>query len=301
MSKGWEFEFSEPNHSERCECCGGVTVRLTRFIYRDGNPYGIYYATYSNNHSDKEIHALLSLGKWDEDSGPEDRVAFHCRIRSAADSYQVMLGDAAESSWGEVELVGAKLSRDEALQHPSKATVFEILDEAIERDPSLRGYLHRCDCGDTAVPLEQAFGAPDDVFALSNEEQQKRAEIGRVFVVLDGERYFVRCLVPIPVEGYGEWCPSIWVEVSDDDFQRIKDVWDEPEEYRGIQFNGTAANGLEELGLKLSSGSHLKLGVGDTEQPPRILSSTDPEIDALVKNVWALDDFESYAVGRGFL
>ena len=99
---------SEPSAS-RCDCCGGLTVRLTRFVHRNGDAFAIYYAAYSNNHPDDELAMLVSLGEWGEDSDPSRRTAFYCRVRPTTDSYEVMLGDAAQSAWGDASIVGKKL------------------------------------------------------------------------------------------------------------------------------------------------------------------------------------------------
>lgn len=155
MPRAYEIELSEPTAS-RCDCCDGLTVRLTRFVCRAGDAFAIYYARYSNNHPDHELAMLVSLGEWGAESTPAQRVAFYCRVRPAGASYEVMLGDAARSAWGDAELVGEKLSREQALRHPLKATAFEIVDEAFRIDPSLRGFLQRVECGDAAVPLERS-------------------------------------------------------------------------------------------------------------------------------------------------
>ena len=98
MSRVYEIELSDPTTS-RCDCCGGLTVRLTRFVYRHGSAFAVYYAAYSNNHPDDELAMLISLGEWGEDSDPAQRVAFYCRVRPTDVSYEVMLGDASNSFW----------------------------------------------------------------------------------------------------------------------------------------------------------------------------------------------------------
>jgi hypothetical protein len=65
---------------------------------------------------------LVSLGEWGEGSDPSQRAAFYCRVRPTDDSYEVMLGDAAQSSWRDADIIGEKLSREEAFLHPWKAT-----------------------------------------------------------------------------------------------------------------------------------------------------------------------------------
>lgn len=298
MSGAYEIEMAEPSLS-RCECCGGLTVRLTRYVERDGEAFAIYYAMYANNHADNELAMLVSLGEWGEESEPSQRAAFYCRVRPTEESYEVMLDDAAGSAWRDAEIVGTKLSREEALFHPWKATAFEVLDEAFVQDPSLRGFLQRTQCEDAAAPLEYSFRAPDDIFALDNSS---RAELGRSFASLDDARFFVRCLLPLPVTGYGSWCVGFWIEVTRSDFRHVREVWDDPERYPGLRFSGAAANDLAtELDLPIPRGMPLQLHVPDPSTPPMVEAPPHGALADLLTRQWPQDDFEQYAVARGFL
>jgi hypothetical protein len=244
---------------------------------------------------------LVSLGEWGEDGAPAQRAAFYCRVRPTDDSYDVMLGDASHSVWRDAEIVGAKLSREEALRHPWKETAFEVLDEAFLHDPSLRGFLHRVRCGNAAVPLERNFQMPDDVFALG-DERKDRAEIQRNFVSLDGKRFFVRCLLPVPIESYGSWCVGLWVEVSKNDYDRAWGAWDDAEAYPALRFSGIVANDLAaELDLPVVRGSEVQLHAPDLNEPLQIVSPADPQLASVLSTVWSKGAFEEYAVARGFL
>ena len=49
----------EDQVKERCECCGGTTTRLTRFVYKDNDAFAVYYAMFSDNHTEHEIKAAI--------------------------------------------------------------------------------------------------------------------------------------------------------------------------------------------------------------------------------------------------
>lgn len=300
MAGKYEFEYSKPSAS-RCDCCGGLTVRLTRFVYRDGDAFAIYYAAYCNNHPDNELAMLISLGEWEEDGDPEQRAAFYCRIRPTDDSYEVMLGDAAQSTWGDLQIIGQKLSREEALRHPWKAAAFEVLDEAMLDDRSLQGFMHRVQCGDAAVPLERNFQLPDDVFALG-DEKNTRAAYNRNFASLDGQRFFMRCLLPVPVEGYGTWCIGLWLEVTKADHDRARETQDDPESYSRLRFSGALANHVgADLGLPVDLGAELQIYVPDTSERPRVEAPASGELASFLKNEWSKTAFEEFAVAQGIL
>jgi hypothetical protein len=300
MPHEYEIECSDPSTS-RCDCCGGLAVRLTRFVYRDGDAFAIYYAAYSNNHPDGELAMLISLGDWGEDSDPAQRAAFYCRVCPTGESYGVTLGDASHSIWSDAGVVGQKLSREEALRHEWKAMAFEVLDEAFLHDVPLRGFLHRAQCGSIAVPLEKNFRMPDDVFALG-DERQTRAELRGDFASLDGERFFVRCLLPLLIEGYGSWRIGMWVEVSKPDYQRVREAWNVPEQYSALQFSGTIANNVKaDLDLPIGLGVDVELHVPNPKGVPMVKASGEGTLTAVLSKEWSKTEFEEYAVARGFL
>jgi hypothetical protein len=70
-----------------------------------------------------------------------------------------------------------------------------------------------------------AYGLPDAIFALSAEEREDRAIISSDLCILDDARYFIRCVLVVPVNGYEEKFEyGPWVEVAAEDFGRYS-VW----------------------------------------------------------------------------
>jgi hypothetical protein len=135
------FECEDPNRS-RCDCCGGVTVSLTRFVYEDGDAYAIYYARFGEQHDPRVVEAVVSVGEWGEGTGPWDRVAFPLRLRAAETEYQVTVVNAAESPWHGVDLLGRMLDREEALAHERLAEVFHLTDHMVVDDHAIREHLN---------------------------------------------------------------------------------------------------------------------------------------------------------------
>ena len=134
------FEFEPPNEST-CECCGGRSTSLTRFVYRDGDAHAIYYAQFSDKHPEHTVIATISVGEWGEGATPENRVAFAFEIRPTESEYQVGLLDAQSSPWRNAKIIGRTLNRSEALLHPMLNEVFHIADHMVTDDPILRSYL----------------------------------------------------------------------------------------------------------------------------------------------------------------
>jgi len=135
-----EIEFEEPTE-EICECCGNTTVRLTRFVYQDGDAFAIYYAQFTKAHEEKRLSGLIGLGEWgDDDVGPEARLGFPFQIWIDEENYQVGLVDAEESPWSHVTFMGRILDREEALKHEWIEDVFHITDHMVTDDKEIVEY-----------------------------------------------------------------------------------------------------------------------------------------------------------------
>lgn len=136
-----EIEFEEPN-IYNCDCCNNKTVRLTRFIYKDGDAHGVYYCQFTIGHKDKVVNGVLSLGKWWDGSTPKDRIAFPFRIWTNEENYQVGLMDKIECQWNDVEILGTMLNRKEGLKHKWIKEVFHITDHIVTDDKNVIEYLN---------------------------------------------------------------------------------------------------------------------------------------------------------------
>jgi hypothetical protein len=133
----------EPSHTTRCDCCGGVTTNLTRFVSRDGDAFAAYYAAFSDNHANGIVSVLIGLGEWGDDASPDDRVAFAAQMRVLDGEYQVMIVDAEQSPWKHAALLGRILNRDEALAHPLVQDAFQLTDHIVHHDSEVHQYLER--------------------------------------------------------------------------------------------------------------------------------------------------------------
>ena len=79
-----------------------------------------------------------------------------------------------------------------------------------------------------ALPMDYAFAAPRNWFALSEAERASRARLTNDLCIIDKERYVRGCL-EIPVLDSSEnliW--GIWVSVSEESFRHILALWDSP-------------------------------------------------------------------------
>lgn len=126
-----------------CDCCGGSTTQLTRFVSQDGDAFAVYYAVFSSSHSENRLIGIVSLGEWWEDEVPDSRVAFAFEMWPDADTYNVGIIDATSSPWADARIIGRKLTREEALLHPWLKDVFHITDHMTEDDTEIKAFFAR--------------------------------------------------------------------------------------------------------------------------------------------------------------
>ena len=84
-------------------------------------------------------------------------------------------------------------------------------------------------CGNTheGLPTDYGWKLPDEVWAISEDERSERAKFDSDRCQF-GNRYFARCLLKLPFKeqpGYYGW--GIWVELSERDFYRYVEIYDE--------------------------------------------------------------------------
>ena len=93
--------------------------------------------------------------------------------------------------------------------------------------------------------LELFFRRPDEVALLSDEERSQRVQENPDLCVLDGTRFFVRGVIPLPVaQRERPYNIGAWVEVSPSSFERIYELWSEPDQDREPPLEGVLANAV---------------------------------------------------------
>lgn len=134
------IEFAD-SKTKKCECCDGNTTTLTRFVHEGEGTRAAYLAVFADNHSERVVTMVISIGLWGEQARPEDRAAFTVKLWVADDRFQVAVCDAAESPWQDAPILGRMLDRDEALAHSSVREVFHITDHIVVEDRPIISYL----------------------------------------------------------------------------------------------------------------------------------------------------------------
>jgi len=288
-----EIECEVPTRTP-CSCCNNTTVRLTRFVYRDGDAHAVYYAQFTEGHEDGTLSGLISLGEWGDNAPPERRVAFPFALWRDGENYNVRITNAEVSPWRDVTLMGRILDRTEALQHAWLQEVFQITDQMTEDDPEVRTYfglpltspaalgvpLPSSCCG-ASFPLDElelSFRHPDCIAALPQTEREARCWLNDDLQVLDDSRFFVRCVIPFPIQlSDTDYAIGAWAEVDEATFKEIGERWTDEAQASLPPFPGHLANAIPLNGPTLGKAIGLRL-TGPSTRPHILVADEDCDL-----------------------
>jgi len=102
-------------------------------------------------------------------------------------------------------------------------------------------------CGETHAgeTRDIRMGLPQPIFLLDEDEREHRSWVGEDAAILDGERFFVRALLELPIAGEeGYFGYGAWVEVSEPAYAALVELWHDEDGWRSEPFAGTLANEL---------------------------------------------------------
>jgi len=124
-----------------CHCCGKDSITVHGFIYRNEEPYAVYYAGWAITHPKHYVSVALAVGKWDEKSSVADRTSFGFNAFLTASEIQFSFIGPEDSSWGETELLGKMLDRNQALKSPLSKEILALGEYIVEADQRVGNYL----------------------------------------------------------------------------------------------------------------------------------------------------------------
>jgi hypothetical protein len=115
----------------------------------------------------------------------------------------------------------------------------------------------RCGRVHEGQPRDWAFDAPDYWHTLSPAERS-RGKLSEDLCVIrddDGEHFFIRGVLPIPVAGSDdEFRYGVWTTLSETSFMRVLELWDDPKRSEEPPYFGWLSNRIsgypETLNLK---------------------------------------------------
>jgi hypothetical protein len=134
------IEFGETQKST-CHCCGKDSVTVHGFIYRNDEPYGVYYSGWAITHPKHYVSVAVAVGQWDENSSIADRISFGINVSSSASEIQFSFIGPEDTPWGETKLLGKILDRNQALKSPLSKEILALGKYIVEADQRVGNYL----------------------------------------------------------------------------------------------------------------------------------------------------------------
>lgn len=136
-----EIEPGEMWESGPCSDCESSTRSIWGYVYKENNAYAVYYARWTENHLERGIEILLSIGQWGEGTSGEmrNRVGVKCQIDSAVPAFMIV--DASTMPWNDEKVLGKALTREDVLTNSIKDEAFHILDHLVFDDQRLKDFI----------------------------------------------------------------------------------------------------------------------------------------------------------------
>ena len=104
------------------------------------------------------------------------------------------------------------------------------------------------------------FRRPDETAVLTDDQRSARVQENADLTVLDGQRFFVRGVLPLPVKARdAPYNIGLWVEVSQRSFERIYELWDAPSQSSEPPVEARIANELPFLPNTVGASAELRL------------------------------------------
>lgn len=129
--------------------------------------------------------------------------------------------------------------------------------------------MHCSVCGGTH-PLESIeimFRLPDEAATLLAQKQEERVQANEDLCAIDGERFFVRAVLPLPVVSRTHpYNIGIWVELDRASLERIGVLWNDPNQSSEPPFSVRIANEIPSAGGSCGTAATLQL-TGPTTRP----------------------------------
>jgi hypothetical protein len=125
-----------------CVECGGTHKSAYGFVYKDGDAFGLYFATLHTGHAEPSVGLTLSVGKWWDDDAVDERSWIFLRVWAEDNEYRMRLLDPALSHHRNYKALGSPLKREVTLDSPFRDDFYRVADYIVENDPAVTSYLN---------------------------------------------------------------------------------------------------------------------------------------------------------------
>lgn len=137
-----KLELGEDQKIGRCHCCGAAAKTGHGFIYKNGTPYGVYFAGWSAGHKERGVTLAIAVGEWDEGTIREQRTCVGLEAYEGEVQILFRFIERESSPWTETDLLGRMISREEAVGHPLRSEFLAVAEIIVRKHPAVRQFLN---------------------------------------------------------------------------------------------------------------------------------------------------------------
>jgi hypothetical protein len=125
--------------------------------------------------------------------------------------------------------------------------------------------------------IELTYVQPDAVVGLSAAQREVRVQENPDLVVLDGNRFFVRAVLPIPVRGRRRgYNIGVWAELDEAAFHRVLQRWEDADQVTEPAMPAKLANAIRSQSKTLGLDVALRLTGPATRPSVHVVSELHP-------------------------
>jgi hypothetical protein len=135
------IEFNDKIESFKCSHCGEKSKTVWGWVSKDSTAYAVYFANLMTGHQEASARLTISIGGWGEEDNLAKRKWIYIEARPIPASYEMMVREPEESLYNGKPILGAALSRSEALASPLIQEFFAVADYIAFNDPAVKSYL----------------------------------------------------------------------------------------------------------------------------------------------------------------
>lgn len=133
---------------------------------------------------------------------------------------------------------------------------------------------HQCGKEHSIDEMELSFRRPDDAANLTPEERERLVKENDDLCIIAGKRFFIRSVLPLIVETRERaYNIGLWVEVEKSAYDRINELWVDPEQNKEPPFEALIGNSIPTLPETIGMPAMLQL-TGPTSRPEVFISTS---------------------------
>ena len=136
-----KLEEWERSISKKCPCCGYENVTVHGFVYKDKQPYAVYFSSWIDWKKHKQIEMAIGVWDWSEGSSYEWRKSFWLECSVKDNDYVFSIVDPEVSPGWDNKFLGKMLSRREALKNKNIKEIFHIAEHIVKEDSRVKSRL----------------------------------------------------------------------------------------------------------------------------------------------------------------